>query len=108
MQEKSTLLKLSGTAGCGDCRPDAWNHPRHSGSSSGLERIPVVLIDTAGLRDSTTGGLDPVEVEGMRRAKAAENGRPAGGSDRGSDSSPADENLQTWITAADLIVRSKM
>ncbi len=73
-----------------------------------LGGYPVVLIDTAGLRDSATAGLDPVEVEGMRRAKAA-----AEAADlrvvliEGSDSFPADDDLQTWITAADLIVRSK-
>ncbi len=73
-----------------------------------LSGYPVVLIDTAGLRDSTEAGLDPVEVEGMRRAKAA-----AETADlrvvliEGSDSSPADNDLQTWIAAADLIIRSK-
>lgn len=73
-----------------------------------LGGYPVVLIDTAGLRDGDITGLDPVEVEGMRRAKAA-----AETADlrivliEGSDSSSADDDLQTWITDADLIIRSK-
>lgn len=32
--------------------------------------FPVVMIDTAGLRDAADAALDPVEVEGIRRARA--------------------------------------
>ncbi len=35
-----------------------------------LDGYPVTLVDTAGLRDElAAGGLDPVEAEGMRRAR---------------------------------------
>ena len=73
-----------------------------------LGGYPVVLIDTAGLRDGDITTLDPVEVEGIRRARrAAETADLRVVLIEGSDSSSTDNDLQTWITGADLIIRSK-
>jgi len=72
-----------------------------------LGGYPVVLIDTAGLRDGDITTLDPVEVEGIRRAKvAAETADLRVVLIEGSGSVSADD-LQTLIADADLIVRSK-
>ncbi|MEZ5648739.1 MAG: GTPase, partial [Alphaproteobacteria bacterium] len=74
-----------------------------------LGGYPVVLADTAGLRDERPQDLDPVEVEGIRRAKHA-----ADTADLkilvidGRETAHTDPSFHAWIGTVDLIVRTKV